>query len=211
MNILTDVLPDIVEVNGTDFEINTDFRASVEFAMMLENGERDYLKMLRPFFPNGLPSDIVGAFTAAVWFFRRGEDAEETKKEESTENDKKTDAPKAEKSPKRAYSFQVDADAIFADFWQYYGIDLSLTPLHWWKFRALLAELPGESNYKQRIYYRTCDLSELPKAEKKRIQKIRNEIAIENKGHKKMTLEERNKMMRDYVLHRTKTKNKGGG
>ena len=25
MNILTDVLPDIVEVNGTDFEINTDF------------------------------------------------------------------------------------------------------------------------------------------------------------------------------------------
>ena len=65
--------------------------------------------------------------------------------------------------------------------------------------------LPEKSNFKERIYYRTCKLSDLPKGERKRIANIRKliEIKTSEKGGK-MTLEERNKAMLDYVAKRTK-------
>jgi hypothetical protein len=64
--------------------------------------------------------------------------------------------------------------------------------------------LPEDSNFKKRIYYRTCNLKDLPKKEQKRIASIRKEIEIKiaEKGGK-ITLEERNKQMLDYVIKRS--------
>jgi hypothetical protein len=83
-------------------------------------------------------------------------------------------------------------------------VDLATENLHWWTFRSLLMGLPEDSNFKMRIYYRTCNLKDLPKKEQRRIAKIRKEIEIkapESSG--KITLEQRNKQILDYVAKRS--------
>lgn len=190
MNILTDYLPSSVKVGEKTFKLDTDFRVGIKFSLMIEAGEENVYKLCSPFFPGGIPTDIRGAVDAVLYFFRGGE---------VTENN--TPA----KKEKPAYSFNVDSEAIYADFWRFYNIDLSQERLHWWSFRSLLMGLPEDSNFKNRIYYRTCNLRDLPKKEQKRIATIRKQIEIktEEKGGK-ITLEERNKQMLDYVSKRSK-------
>lgn len=187
MNILTDRLPTTVKVGATTFDIETDFRAGVTFSLLIEKGEENILNLCKPFFPGGLPLDVAGAVEAVLYFFRGGE--------ETTGDSGRSDKP--------AYSFEVDSESIYADFWRYYNIDLAQDELHWWTFRSLLFGLPEDSNFKNRIYYRTCNLKDLPKKEKQRIAKIRKQIEIKTieKGGK-LTLEQRNKQMLDYVNKR---------
>ena len=189
MNIIIDRLPDTAVVDGQRFPIETDYRAAVAFELMVESGEDNLAKLLRPFYPYGLPANAEAAVEAALWFYRCGEDVPEKKEGEAQKP--------------RSYSFDVDAETIFADFWRFYNIDLARESLHWWAFRALLAGLPEESGYKQRVYYRTCDLKGMPKAEQARINRIRKVIAITNKKQHKMTLEERNALMLEYVAKRS--------
>ena len=188
MNILTDLLPSSVKVGSSTFDIVTDFRAGISFYIMVEDGEENFYKLLAPFFPNGTPRDITGAIEGVLYFLRMGEKTEGN----------------AQKKNKAAYSFNVDGESIYADFWRYYNIDLSKDSLHWWTFRSLLFGLPEDSNFKMRIYYRTCDLKGLPKKEQKRIATIRKQIEIKTteKGGK-MTLEQRNAQMLDYVAKRS--------
>lgn len=192
MNILVDKLPSSVKVGGAVYEIETDYRAAVQMSIMIEKGEQNPFKLCKPFFPNGFPNNITGMVEAVLYFFRGGEETE-----------KNTSIPQKPKDDKPAYSFEVDSEAIYADFWRYYNIDLSVERLHWWTFKSLLMGLPEKSNFKDRIYYRKVKLSDLPKGEKKRVSAIRKEIEIKtgNKGGK-ITLEERNKSMIDYVKKR---------
>lgn len=191
-NILTEALPTKIQTESGIFEPVTDFRASIEFEIMVEKGEKDLFKLLRPYYPNGLPEQIEGAAAAALRLYQCG-------------REEKKDTPKISTKAKRVYSFEVDAPSIYADFLRYYNIDLSNANLHWWKFRELLAGLPTDSAFKERIYYRTCELKGLPKKEQKRITAIRKEIEIKTaeKGEK-LTLAERNKQMLDYVSKRSK-------
>lgn len=191
MNILTESLPEQIKVRDSIFEPVTDYRASIEFEMLVENGEKNIQALLSPFFPNGLPYDIAAATEAVLWFYACG--AERTQ----TENKQNKTAER-----KRVYSFKVDAEAIYSDFSRFYNIDLSSAKLHWWKFRALLMGLPEDSAFKKRIYYRTCDTKDLPKKERKRIHDIRKEIEIKTASSGSMTLEERNRKMLEYVKKR---------
>lgn len=189
-NILTKTLPTKIQTENGIFEPVTDFRASVEFEIMVENGVKDFSALLRPYYPKGLPKDHEAEATeAAIWFYMCGD---EIKKDKST----------PVKRGKRAYSFAVDSEAIYSDFSRFYNIDLTSDILHWWKFRALLAGLPNDSSFKERIYYRTCDLKGLPKKEQKRITEIRKEIEIKENETSKMTLAQRDKQMLDYVSKR---------
>lgn len=192
MNILIDRLPSVVMVGGVRYQIETDYRAAVAFELLVDSGEENLYRLMAPFYPHGFP-ETEEAVEAALWFYRCGEDMPQEK-------------PK--KKP-RSYSFEADAETIYADFWHYYNIDLSNEALHWWTFRALLAGLPDESGYKQRAYYRTCELKGLPKAEQERIKRIRNMIAIKKENSGKMTLEERNALMLEYAAKRSE-ETKGG-
>ena len=189
MNILTDYLASSVKIGNSTFDIETDFRAGVSFYCMVEAGEDNIYKLCTPFFSKGLPLDRNGAVEAVIYFLRGGEITEDN-------------APKQSNKP--VYSFNIDSEAIYADFWRYYNLDLSQDNLHWWTFRSLLMGLPEDSNFKMRIYYRTVKLSDLPKKEQKRIATIRKQIEIKpiEKGGK-LTLEQRNKQMLDYVIKRS--------
>lgn len=193
MNILIDRLPSAITVDGRRYPVETDYRAAVAFELLVDAGEESLERLMRPFYPHGLPVNAEEAVEAALWFYRGGEELPEEKPKKKV----------------RSYSFEMDADVIFADFWRYYDIDLSNESLHWWVFRALLAGLPDDSGYKERVYYRTCDLKGLPQAEQKRIKKIREYIAIEKKNKGKMTLEERNALMLEYAAKRSE-ETKGG-
>ena len=189
MNILTDYLPSSVQVGNSTFDIETDFRASISFYLMIEAGEENIFKLFSPFFPKGLPLDISGAVEAVLYFLRGGDATEEKTQKTAS---------------KPSYSYNVDSEAIYADFWRFYNLDLSQDNLHWWTFRSLLMGLPEDSNFKNRIYYRTCNLKDLPQKERKRIAAIRKEIEIKTAEVGKMTLEQRNKQMLDYVEKRSK-------
>lgn len=192
MNILTDRLPVTVTVGASQLEINTDFRAGVAFELMVEKGETSVSRLLYPFFPDGFPDDLdfEAVLEPILWFYRCGDKSEQ--KETGPTNNK------------QAYSFGVDGATIYADFWRFYGLDLSGIYLHWWAFRALLTGLPDDSGYKQRVYYRTCDLKGLPKKEQARINEIRKLIAINPNQRGKVTLEERNAKMLAYASKRSK-------
>lgn len=193
MNILIDRLPSAVSVGGARYQLETDYRAAVAFELLVDSGEERVAELVRPFYPHGFTGNAEDAVEAALWFYRCGEEIPEEQPKEKP----------------RSYSFEMDADTIFADFWHYYNIDLSSESLHWWVFRALLAGLPDDSGYKERVYYRTCDLKELPPAEQKRIKKIREYIAIKKDKRGKLTLEERNALMLEYAARRSE-ETKGG-
>jgi hypothetical protein len=190
MNVLTDTLPSTVNIGGKEYPINTDFRAGIAFEMLMtaqEEIEKNVAKILALYFPKQIPDDLLGAFRAVELFYCRGELPQKKEK------------PGKEKV---AYSFEVDGEAILADFWRYYNIDLSQEGLHWWTFRALLYGLPEKSEFKQRIYYRTCDLKGMSKKERERIVKIRKQIEIKDENNGKMTLSERNAKMKEYIAKR---------
>lgn len=70
--------------------------------------------------------------------------------------------------------------------------------------------LPEESGFKKRIYYRTCELRDLPKKERERIVKIRKQIEIAPRSGGQITLSERNAKMREFVKRRSSEIQKGG-
>ena len=82
--------------------------------------------------------------------------------------------------PKPLFSFALDYPYILAGFWQDYGIDISeIRYLHWWKFRQLFDGLSEKTEIKQRIMYRSIDLSTIKdKDERKRIEKIQRSIKL---------------------------------
>ena len=199
MSILTDKLPTTLNICGKSFEINTDFRAGIELELSAQRGETNPLKLAFPILGTDYLSEIkmtrenmAEVMRAVELFYSCGKQPEER-----TEKDNF-------RKPNIAYSFDVDANVIVADFWNYYNIDLTQEGLHWWVFRALLDGLPAKSEFRQRIYYRTCDLKGLPKGEQKRIRKIRADIEIKNDTQKKMTLEQRNEAMKAYLAKRRK-------
>lgn len=195
MNILLEGLPDTVTIGEYEYPIETDFRAGIAFELAVQRGDNSLEAWLKPWFGEyGYPRDLKGAIKAAEWFYSCGVTKDITKEEK---------AAKEAKSAKQGYSFDVDADALLSSFWQAYRIDLSTERLHWWVFRKLMFGLPDECEFSRRVYYRTCELKDLPKKERERIVKIRNKIAIENTGGK-MTLAERNTQMREYVKRRHK-------
>lgn len=189
MNILTDTLPNTIVIDGVKYKINTDFRAGVVFESMLMSGEWDFEKVAKMFFQDKIPGDLKSAFKSIELFYCCGKLPEKTAKNA------------AKKEMKQAYSFDMDAEVIVADFWHYYNIDLTQEGLHWWVFRALLDGLPNDSNFKERAYYRTCDLKNLSKNERKRVVEIRKLIEIKPRGEKK-TLEARNNGWKDYIARR---------
>lgn len=188
-------LPQSVNIGGVEYQINTDFRAGINFELLIQKNSKDDLALLFPYFGENIPEDLQGALEAVLLFYCCG------------------NLPEKGNSSKRssaAYSFEVDSNAIYADFWRFYKINLYEDSLHWWIFRSLLEGLPQDSEFKQRCYYRTVDLSELPKAERKRVLKIRAKIKIEDKARPKKTLEERNAEMKAYLDKRIK-ETAGGG
>jgi hypothetical protein len=131
MNLLVDALPVAIEIDGKQYEINSDFRSCLRIILAFEDAELSSVEkqmiMLHNLYPIP-PQDIKTAITKGGLFLNGGKVAEES------------DSP-------RVYSFAKDANMIFSAFRQTHNIDLQVVNLHWWEFLALFMDLGADTAF----------------------------------------------------------------
>ena len=174
----------------------------IEIAMFSDRSdEQKLLDALNIFYFRNIPKDINAAIERLQWFFRCG---------------KEPLKPAGKGRARRAYCFEQDAPLIYAAFRAQYGINLQQTKnmdLHWWEFCALFDSLNEDLKISRVMYYRTADLSGMPKKQKEYIKKMRALYAIKNAEatmDSKVKLAKRNADMKAYVRKRSAETRKSG-
>ena len=161
------------EYNG--MKINTDFRAALRFIdiknyydlMLMSLGEKDTAEGLAKeaaliFWNNQVPErkDIMQMLEDFLMLERKSDGGGESD-----------------------FDFYCDSGRIYSDFLQYYRIDLSdeKTKLHWWKFNALIENLPEESSLMRTIALRKREVDKnLSPTDKAKIYKAKEAVMITN-------------------------------
>lgn len=125
--------------DGTVYPMHTDFREWVRFESLIHDGDvPEDLKLfmaVRLIFGDNVPEDILAAKDFLTWFYMGGRLPQPKSNGNGNE-----DAEEPLES-RRIYDLEYDAEYVFAAFLELYGIDLSETQMHWWKFRALFKGL----------------------------------------------------------------------
>lgn len=171
-NILTDRLPDSVEVNGKNYPVHTSFRG-LDFLFLIarrcrldRHRKSDTCNELVSERNSGEQSSRLSG-VAGICCLR-------TSAKVQTKNNGARSAP--------VFSYLHDSVYLYSDFLRYYQINLQTTPLHWFAFNALFEGLPEKSSTKQRIAYRCINIGRIKdKEERKRILQIQRAIAIPQK------------------------------
>lgn len=177
MNLFYEPYPVTVTVSGKVIPIVTDFREYIKMLDMLKDSsltEMEKALCLREYFITEIP-DLDEAFKQLSNFVSMegigaaGENAVE--RENGQEH---------VSGGKKLFSFSIDYPYIISGFLRDYGIDLtSVKYLHWWKFRMLFDGLSEDTEIKQRIMYRSIELSTIKdKEERRRIQRIQRDIQL---------------------------------
>lgn len=130
MNLTKNYLPSTVNVGGSSYQIKTDFKIWLRFAINLSKGEINKLEDIYFLFPSGKvttekPQELIKALI----------DFLHPKKE--------LPRPIGGSSDIIVMDYEKDADLIYSAFMEQYGIDLMSESinLHWHKFKALEAGL----------------------------------------------------------------------
>lgn len=192
INIITDKLPKTVEICGKEYSINSDFRAAVEFEILIQSDASPKKKTrgaIRLFFGGNPPPFPENVLVDAVidFYAGGGKDSDERPK----------------KNRKRIYSFAQDGDYIAAAFRSQYGIDLLTIPyMHWYEFRALFKGLEESCEIVKIMGYRAAELSKIKyKPERERIARLQEIYKIKSNNAKRfLSLADRNAAMRQKVL-----------
>lgn len=155
MNILIDTLPYEVEVSGQMYEICADFRTSILFETMIQDTTLSDVEKtvyaLQLYYPV-IPDDYNGAVKKLLWFYNLGK---EKKPKANGEGQEDNEEEQEEAPRKQIYSFEYDAEYIYAAFLTQYGVDLvEEDDLHWWKFRAMFRGLEESREFVKIMGYR---------------------------------------------------------
>lgn len=192
INILTEKLPKSVSICGQEYPINSDFRAAMEFEILIQSDaspKRKTRGAIRIFFDINPPPFPENAIIDAIinFYAGGGNDSDERPK----------------KNRKRIYSFAQDGDYIAAAFRSQYGIDLLTVPyMHWYEFRALFKGLEECCEIVKIMGYRAANPSKIKyKPERERIARLQEIYKIKNENAKRfLSLADRNAAMREKVL-----------
>lgn len=181
MNILVDLLPIGLEIDGIEYNINTDFRYWINYTLVLQDDtlteEEKILTILQLVFIDNIPENLQEAFEKIKWFYNCGEEIRAS-------NSK----PMRDKKIDKIFDYEYDANYIYSAFMTQYHIDLQDINLHWWKFQALFKALDDNLLFSKIQKYRAIDLKDIKdskeKAFYKKMKKLyelpRDEIEIEN-------------------------------
>ncbi len=177
--------------------ISPDFRNMIQVDLILrEEGVSDTEKTmaaLGQLYPQ-IPDDLELALEGLTWFFSRGDSGT------GKENNK---GPDGGTPPPRAFDYEQDANLIYAAFYATYGISLTTVEfLHWWEFLALFEGLPEDTLIKRVMYWRTVNLSQLPKEERKHVRKMRQLFALKSEPQAELTPEELAEKAREDLAQR---------
>ena len=164
-NIILDVLPETVEIDGAEYRINSDFRISILFELLMQDDEvgkrQKLIQGLKLYYPE-IPQNMTEAVDKMIWFYRCGK--------ETGNGGHGSGSGRA----KQIYSFEYDDDYIYAAFLEQYGIDLQdIEELHWWKFRALFRGLSEDTEFVKIMGYRSVKItSEMSKEQREFYKKM---------------------------------------
>lgn len=168
INLLTDNLPESVNINGAEIQINTDFRISLQFEMLIQSDIPDnekILKALRLYYPR-IPENTEAAVDGIIEFYSGNPDKNCCKSSSHQKN-------------KPVYSFEYDAGYIYAAFMQAYNIDLTAVKMHWYKFRALFRALPDTTEFVKIMGYRSVQITaDMPKTQQQHYRKLKKIYAL---------------------------------
>ncbi|MCI8420451.1 MAG: hypothetical protein HFF79_08130 [Oscillospiraceae bacterium] len=172
-NILIDRLPEQVKIAQRDYQIRTDFRIFILFEMLWQDERievREKVKRSLSLCYPEIPFYYSEAADALVWFYSCGKE----------KNSKQKKGSGSFKQKERIYSFEHDADYIYAAFMSQYGIDLQdIEYLHWWKFRALFHSLTRENEFVKIMEYRSVEITaDMPKEQQDFYRKMKKMYAL---------------------------------
>ena len=129
------------------------------------------------------PDEEVDAFKALVEFYTAGPQ-------------EVSDRPGSSRTEELALDYVTDGPAIVAAFQQAYGIDLTRARLHWWRFKALMSNLPEETQLAKIIGFRTADPAQFQGEERERRAELKERFALpaalRKGGGRIVTLQDRN-------------------
>lgn len=121
-----------MEIDGIAYAIDPNFRVVIRSLMAFEDADLTAAEKTAILYSNlylDYPEDFEKAMLKAVWFLNGGKENGELASQGY-----------------RLFSWEKDANLIFAAFQQTHGIDLQETEfLHWWKFLALFFDLGSET------------------------------------------------------------------
>lgn len=190
MNLLLDKLPSKIKIGGIEIPINTDFRTSINFGILLEKYDLDnekekakfYDEALKLYYPiwnldfnkaddelkeimNYCAKRVQEAIDGFLWFYRCGK---EIKQDASEEGNRKP-----------VYSFEHDGDKIVAAFKDQYNVSLPQEELHWWIFKAYFDSLKEDNEICKIISIRAKNLNDIKdKDMKEHYRKLQKLVAI---------------------------------
>jgi hypothetical protein len=157
MNILIDLLPEKIEMECVEYDINSDFRTSMLFELMMSDNELDdkqkIINAIELYYTD-VPTNINLAVEKILWFYRCGKDV-------------KTSGGSGNGKSTQIYDFDFDDDYIYSAFLDQYGIDLQDADLHWWKFKAMFKSLKEDNEIVKIMGYRSLDLTKIKDKEQK--------------------------------------------
>ncbi|MCC0740572.1 bacteriophage Gp15 family protein [Clostridioides sp. ZZV14-5902] len=155
-NILIDVLPQHVKINGKTYKINSDFRTSMVFEMMINDSElsnEEKTNVALDLYYTKIPCERDLAVEAIIWFYSCAK-----KEQEASGGNSRT--RNSSRKNNRIYDYELDAEYIYSAFLDQYGIDLQdIKYLHWWKFRALFKSLKEDNQIVKIMGYRSVDIT----------------------------------------------------
>lgn len=177
-SLLLDKLPTTVTIDNTIYKINSNFRVSILFElMMLDNElteEEKITTALELYYPV-IPTDLNKAIEEIIKFYSCDSNSSASKGNGSSY-----------KSYNDVYNFEYDSEYIYSAFIDQYNIDLnSINYLHWWKFKAMFKSLKEDNLISKIISYRSIDLSEIKDDEEKaRYKKLKEIYKLPNQYEK---------------------------
>lgn len=158
MNMILAPLPTTVNIVGKRYKINSNFRTSIKFELLMQDENLDkkekLIRALKLYYPI-IPNNINMAIEKIIWFYKVGKEDKEIKSIGNKVNN-------------IIYSFEYDDDYIYSAFLSQYNIDLnSIEYLHWWKFKALFKSLNNSNEIVKIMEYRAIDLNKIKDKEQK--------------------------------------------
>jgi len=138
-------LPRTVEINGTEYEIRTDFRVMMDvFEVLndveLQDNERGVLALgfFYPDFADMPPEDYKEAINKLFWFIRGGSDSE------------------SDRNKRKLMDWEQDYQLVIAPVNRVVGRDVrTLDEFHWWSFLSAFMEIGGDCTFTQVVSIRT--------------------------------------------------------
>lgn len=177
-SVLTRGLPETVTADGAAVPIETDYRLGLLVGELAEDPAlTDAMRaslLLRLYcreIPEGVDRE---ALVMAILDFY------------AMDPDRQRPAAGGRRRKEPIYDFETDGGRILASFLQAYGIDLTDTRMHWWKFMTLLLALPEDTVFMQTVRLRTMDLHDVQDDTlRRKLRQAKSAVRIRKKEHGK--------------------------